>query len=76
MKLTCVLEGIHCSGITDRGAGVHDKAVFQVVGSKGELDRGSVASIGEKFQGAAPGAAQGGGAIRSQGEMLRDVSIY
>ena len=42
-------------------------AAFQVVGSRGKLDRGSITVIGEKFEGAAPGAAQGGGASRSQG---------
>lgn len=47
------------------GTGGHARAAFQVVGSKGKADRGSVASIGEKFLGAAPGAAQGGGASRS-----------
>ena len=30
-------------------------AAFQVVGSKGKSDRGSVALIGDKFEGAAPG---------------------
>ena len=38
-----------------------------MVGSKGKSDRGSVALIGEKFQGAARGATQAGGASRSQG---------
>ena len=47
-----------------------------MVGSKGKSDQGSVALIGEKFQGATPGAAQGGAQVDLRGEMLRDVSIW
>ena len=57
------------------GTGGHVRDAFRVVGSKGKSDRGSVALIGEKFEGAARGAAQDGDASRSQGETLRDVSI-
>lgn len=49
------------------GAGGHARTAYQVVCNKGKSDRGSVALIGEKFQGAALGATQGGGASRSQG---------
>ena len=47
-----------------------------MVGSKDKLDRGSVASNGEKFPGVVPGASQGGGASRSQGRDVEGCIIW
>ena len=52
------------------GSEGHARVAFQVEGSKGKSDQGSVTSIGDKFEGATPGEAQGGGISQSQG---RDV---
>jgi hypothetical protein len=49
------------------GAGGHAGAALEVVGSKGKSDRGSEALIGDMFEGATHGEAQGGGGSRSQG---------
>ena len=47
-----------------------------MVGSKGKSDRGSVALIGEKFQGAAPAQHKAEAQVDLRGAMLRDVSIW
>ena len=46
------------------------------MGSKGKSDRGSVASIGEKFQGLRLAQHKAEAQVDLRGEMLRDVSIW